>query len=116
MNNWEPRVGQKVVALVSGDALPAPVKKGDVFTVLAVKKLCCCWHVDVGLLSPKTTAMKCRHHGTLLNLVAGEKLWPESKVFAPLIEYPDLTAEIAQQFKEHPDTADVPVKELEVQN
>lgn len=39
-----------------------------------------------------------------------------AKKFAPYNPYHNMTSEIAQQFKEHPDTVDQPVKVLEVQN
>lgn len=112
-NNWEPKVGQKIIALVDGDALPKPVKKGDVFTVLAVRKMCCAWHVDVGLLSPKTVKMICKFHGTPMNLVRGECLWPESRVFAPINPYSNsISLELANKAMEERVEVDGPVREV----
>lgn len=111
-NNWEPRVGQKVVALRDGTL--TNMKKGDVFTVLGVKK-CCSWSIDVGLIlkAASVHCWKCRQTLSYQN----QQWWFSAYLFAPIPEqYADMTSEIAQQFKEHPDTVDQPVKVLEVQN
>lgn len=112
-NNWEPRVGQKVVALRDG----RDVRKGNEYTVLSVSKLCSHFVIDVGIKVPFDCQITCTHCGTFGNLKAGDPWTVTSSMFAPISEqYADMTAEIAQQFKEHPDTVDQPVKVLETSN
>lgn len=113
-NNWEPRVGQKVVCLVDMEC--GLLKKGDVVSVNKKKKCACGrWMAETGDILPFDI-----HECSSCSIVLGSKgdlIFWDTCIFAPLPEqYADMTSEIAQQFKEHPDTVDQPVKVLEVQN
>lgn len=113
-NNWEPRVGQKVVALKDTHSF----RKGEEFLILAVTKPCKHFLLDIGIKMPFSTTCHCVHCGYTDFVFEGKPWLAASYLFAPIIsaEYPDKTAEIAQQFKEHPDAVDQPVKILETVN
>lgn len=112
-NNWEPRVGQKVVALKSTDTF----KKGEEFTILGVSKPCKHFLLDIGVKMPFSTMCHCVYCGFSEFVLEGMPWLAASYLFAPISEqYEDMTSEIAQQFKEHPDTVDQPVKILETVN
>lgn len=96
-------IGQKVVSLVNGFGL----NKGDEVTVLDIYTHCCCWHVDVGLISPVSWKFNCKLCGAPMYITKGKKLCPEAKVFAPIqTNYADATAEILEKFKPTEDTPD----------
>lgn len=121
-NNWEPRVGQKVVCIdltnskyvVTHKPVNA-LKLNHEYTVLGVKKSCCNWVVDIGIKNPGAGSRLCTDCGKPNPYE--KKWWFASFRFAPISEqYADMTAEIAQQFIEHPDKADQPIKILETVN
>lgn len=113
-NNWEPRVGQKVVCILNHRK--GVVVVGDQATITGLKKCGCGMQlIDIGL--------KVGPHGEMHNQCGtwlsdkGGPFWLGKILFAPIPEqYADMTAEIAQQFKEHPDTVEQPVKVLETSN
>lgn len=83
MENLPPfYVGQKVVALKDSPYHPE-MRKGKVFTVLALN-FCCCWSIDIGL-----KVMKSHLYCADCNIVFGQHgsiAWKCAKRFAPLEE------------------------------
>lgn len=114
-NNWEPRVGQKVVALNDNNS-DYGILKDSVQIVDAVEFCCPAAGFRMalkGIVDPHQARRGCAScHKHLAN-----SLFLQAINFAPISEqYEDMTSEIAQQFKEHPDTVDQPVKILETVN
>lgn len=111
-NNWEPRIGQKVVALRDGQY--SNVKKGDVFTVKGVLK-CCAWSIDIGhIIPPDKTHVYCHKCHKTLSYTDGIR-WFAAEYFAPIEEKysKSLSQELAQQALKETIEIDVPLKVLE---
>jgi hypothetical protein len=74
------QVGTQVVALVSHS--DGAFRKGDIYTILNISKLCCGMKIDIGLKMPENSALRCRDCATLL---FSKIWWCHMKSFAPVI-------------------------------
>lgn len=82
-NNTQPfYVGQKVALRIDENLFG--YKKGDVFTVLGLKKDCHCWLIDVGWVSPVTINLQCKYCPSVLRLIKGGEFWPDAVCFSPI--------------------------------
>lgn len=116
-NNWEPYIGQKVVALESSvNADNQKLVKGRTYTVEYTVKCPCCGRVNVSVVEipPRKSVITKATCANCLIEIHPVRCFISSSWLAPVNPaYADCTSEIAKQFKEHPDTVDVPVKVLE---
>ena len=114
-NNWEPRIGQKVVAL--GTAFDNSIKKGNHYTVAVVFKCprCGSFHILLeGLFAhpgeyPSNYECECCDDPIYkANLIGGA-----SKYFAPVPPaYENISKELAEKAMEVKTETDVPVREV----
>lgn len=78
-------VGQKVVALNTSLSW----NKGDVFTVLGLRKPCCHWQVNIGVgVGPKGEwdSVSCEDCGYTEQLNGNTNVWANCRNFAPVQE------------------------------
>jgi hypothetical protein len=108
-NNWEPKIGQKVVSLITG----YKITKGDVFTVIDVIKGCHTTFIDIGIISEVNLTLKCNQCGSLLHLIDGKPFCPEAKCFAPINPYSNsISLELAKEAVKENIEVDVPMREV----
>lgn len=108
-------IGQKVVCIDIGSTIPVPtkaasvLKKGKVYMVLGIKKSCCSWLIDIGVLQPNGMEQRCSACFRTIPKV-DDIWWFRTNRFAPIIEnedYEDITKEIAACSKPTDEVPDI---------
>lgn len=81
-------VGQRVVCIndeIIFAGLPsAPIKNGTIYTVAGVLKVCCRWHIDIGLYSGRSHVRCPSCYGDILK--PNMNYWLAAFRFAPIEE------------------------------
>lgn len=79
-NNAPFHIGQQVVAVESG----LDIEKGQEYTVLGLRLVCCSWLVDVGIKVPYEADMRCFKCKYIEAVQKGSIWWVDHKLFAPI--------------------------------
>lgn len=119
-NNWEPVVGQKIIALkTKGNQLGNQIIKDDVYTVSQRIQFdgCGTWFVDIGMRCDSLGLGMCECGKFVPAHILGDIVWVFIGFFAPYNPYSNsVSHELAEKAMEVKPEVDVAVKREVVNN